>query len=237
MTPKTLWIGLVIVIILIGGLFIFRSNDADDAENATTTPATTTSSTGGSTATGGTGGTAQPVLANGTYTLDTEESLITWTGKKPLVLGYEDTGTFAIKSGTVKVSDGVVVSGEFFIDMDSLVVTKTSNTKIGMDKLENHLRSTDFFAIETYPNAKFVLTSVVNGQVTGDLTIKNKTAPISFPAAIRSESETRLVAQAALVMNRATWDIRYGSDTFFDNLGDNLIADEVQLSLKLVATK
>ncbi len=219
MNPKMLWIGLLIIIVLIGGLFLFRPEGTTDTEITTD----------------GTGETS--ALTDGTYALNTEESVITWTGRKPKILGYEDSGTFMMKSGAVTVVGSAVASGDFVIDMDSLAVTTTSSKKGTTSMLENHLRSDDFFSIETYPEARFVITSVVDGMVTGDLTIKNKTAPITFPATVRSESSTRLVADAAFVMDRTTWDVRYGSDNFFDNLGDNLIADEVQIKLLLVATK
>ena len=78
---------------------------------------------------------------------------------------------------------------------------------------------------------------MTNGVVTGDLTIKGHTEKITFPAQIVSETDTRLVADASITLNRANWDIRYGSGTFFEDLGDSLIDDKVGLTLHLVATK
>jgi polyisoprenoid-binding protein YceI len=248
MTQKTIWWILGIVIVVLLGLWAWNVRPDDAGTDMATTTASTTpevidvgasgAGSGAQPAGTQTGGVQAPGnLPNGGYTIDTEASVVRWTGTKPRVLGYEDTGTVQLKSGTLKVGDGNVISGDFYIDMDSIAVTKTSNTKAGGDRLVSHLKSDDFFGVEKYPNAHFVIKNVTNGTVTGDLTIKSTTKTISFPAAIRAESETRLRAQAAIVLNRATWDIRYGSGSFFQDLGDNLIADTVQLDLDLVATK
>jgi polyisoprenoid-binding protein YceI len=121
--------------------------------------------------------------------------------------------------------------------MDSLAVTSSSNVKVAAEKLEEHLRSDDFFSIETYPEARFVIKNVSAGMVTGDLTVKSITKTITFPAKIVSESDARIVADASIILNRANWDIRYGSGSFFEDLGDSLIDDKVGITLHLVATK
>jgi polyisoprenoid-binding protein YceI len=243
MNQKAIYIilGLVVLILLV--LFVVRMGDKQTDDVATTTVATTTGSTstsvsGGSNANGTNA--IQAPLPDGEYTLSTEESVIGWTGRKPRVLGYEDTGTLKLKSGELKVSGGVITSGQFFIDMESLAVTTTgrdSATTTYGEQLRKHLRSSDFFDVEAYNNASFVITSIANGVVTGDLTIKNKTNSISFPAKVTSVSPTRLETTASITLDRAAWEIRYGSDSFFDNLGDNLIADEVAITLDLVAVQ
>ena len=149
-----------------------------------------------------------------------------------------DTGTLKLKGdSSLKVANGNIVAGDFTIDMESLDVTTTSNTKIGVDKLEGHLRSEDFLSIEAHPTARFVIKNVTNGTVTGDLTIKGITKTITFPAKIESETDARIVADASVILNRANWDIRYGSGSFFEDLGDSIIDDKVAITLHLVATK
>ncbi len=241
MNKKTLWglVAAVVVILLAMWAWNARTNNSAD-DMATTTASTTPDVVAGGTTqtTGGTSGVKKPGnLPDGKYSVNAASSTMTWTGSKPRVLGYEDSGTINIKSGTLRVADGHVFEGDFFIDMQSIKVTETSNTKAGADKLENHLLSDDFFAAEKYPNAEFVIKNVTNGVVTGDLTIKATTKTISFPATIVAESDTRLVADASVTLNRSLWDIRYGSGTFFDDLGDSLIADEMKLTFHLIAEK
>lgn len=243
MNQKALYGILIAVIIILLGLWAFSARRADaPTDMSTTTPATTTvATTNGAAAVSPASpaiGPSQGDLVDGTYALSVEESLISWEGTKPLISNYVDTGTLELKSGSsVSVYGGNITSGQFVIDMDSLAVTSTSNTRVAAEKLEEHLRSDDFFSIETYPEARFVIKNVTNGTVTGDLTIKNITKTITFPARITSETDSRIVADASVVLNRASWDIRYGSGSFFEDLGDSLIDDKVGLTLHLVATK
>ncbi len=239
MNQKTLWGIVVAVVIILLAVWAWnaRTNDSTDDMATTTNPTTTPTTTGTTGTTGGTGVKPQGNLPNGTFAVVAEESTINWTGSKPRILGYEDTGTIGVKSGTLGVNNGAITSGSFFIDMESIAVTKVSNKKATNEMLENHLKSEDFFAVEKYPNAEFVIKNVTNGVVTGDLTIKATTKTISFPATIVAESQTRLVADATVTLNRSLWDIRYGSGTFFDDLGDSLIADEMKLKLHVVAGK
>lgn len=223
MTQKTIWWLLGAIIIIILAIWAFGGRTADDATDvATTTPTT---------------GDIQANLPDGTYAINTDESVVRWIGTKPRVLGYQDNGTVMLSGGTVTVAGGAIASGDFTIDMSTITVEKTSNENRPGSMLEEHLKSDDFFDVETYPTVRFAITNVTDGMVTGDLTVKATTKEISFPATVRTEGDTRLVAQADIVVDRSEWDVRYGSGSFFSDLGDNLIADEVQIRLELVATK
>jgi polyisoprenoid-binding protein YceI len=113
------------------------------------------------------------------------------------------------------------------------------------DKLTNHLKSPDFFDVEKYPTGTFVITKVTpkngpngaNMLVTGNLTVKGKTNPISFPAKINVNGN-QLTADANFIMDRSKYDIRYGSKTYFpDRAVNDVIENEVNMGLKLVASK
>lgn len=97
-----------------------------------------------------------------------------------------------------------------------------------------HIKSDDFFAVETYPTATFVstlITSTENGyDVTGDLTIIDQTHPITL--SIQEKDQTTYTA--SFDIDRTVWGITYGSDNFFDNLGDNVINDTISYELVLV---
>ncbi|NBC81985.1 MAG: YceI family protein [Bacteroidetes bacterium] len=165
----------------------------------------------------------------------TDESEIIWTGKK---VGGEHYGTIQLKSGTLQMEKGKLSSAGVVVDMTTIVDKDIK--KDGMRaKLEGHLKSDDFFGVEKYPESTFKLTKVEkikDGKfnVTGDLTIKGKTHPISFPAEVNKEGN-KYVATADLVFDRSKYDVRYGSKSFFDDLGDNMIYDDVELSVRLVA--
>ena len=183
---------------------------------------------------------ASSVLAQ-SYTIDASKSTVNWHGEK--VTG-EHTGTIQLKSGALNV-DGYKMTGEFQIDM-----TTIANTDIGSDemrgKLEGHLKSDDFFSVASHPTATFKITktsplkeregSKANFRITGDLTIKGITHEISFPAHVET-SEGGVMAKAKVTIDRSKWEVRYGSGTFFDNLGNKLIYDDFHLELALVGSK
>ncbi|HZY79898.1 MAG TPA: YceI family protein [Cyclobacteriaceae bacterium] len=168
------------------------------------------------------------------YKVDTKQSTLVWTGKK--VTG-QHTGTISLASGEFAAEGTQIKSGSFDVDVASLADTDITNPE-GKAKLERHLKSDDFFGVEKYPTANFVVSSVTlkSGNeytVKGKLTIKGKTNDIEFPAVVATEGKN-LVATARITVDRSKYDVRYGSKSFFDNLGDKYIDDEFQLDLKLV---
>ncbi|MFD2565255.1 YceI family protein [Aquimarina rubra] len=160
--------------------------------------------------------------------INTSESSINWTGKK--VTG-QHTGTLNFSSGFLTFENNTLSGGEFVVDMTSLAVTDLEAGK-GKEKLEGHLTSDDFFGVKNHKNAKLVIkkASKMDGgyKVTGDLTIKGKTNPITFDLVVN-----RATASTTLSVDRTKYDIKYGSGSFFDNLGDKTIYDEFELAVNL----
>lgn len=171
------------------------------------------------------------------YKVDTDESVINWKGYKVTGQHY---GTVKLKEGSLEYTDGMLSGGSFAIDMGTITVGDLEGEYKG--KLENHLKSDDFFGVKNYPTAKFVITEVISRgkpgdyRITGDLTIKETTKPVKFNASITEEGGKH-VAMADITIDRAEYDVRYGSGSFFDNLGDKTIYDEFDLQVKLVASK
>lgn len=162
--------------------------------------------------------------------IDLDASTINWTGKK--VTG-EHTGTIKIKSGELKMKDGQLEGGSFVIDMTTIACTDLSGG--GAEKLVRHLSSDDFFGIANHPTAKLVITDVNkrgdtnNYEVSADLTIKGITKPIEFIAQVGEKT-----AMADISVDRTQYDIKYGSGSFFDGLGDKMIYDNFDLQVNLV---
>lgn len=172
-----------------------------------------------------------------TVSVDTNASQITWKGYK--VTG-EHAGTIAVKEGNFTYDGDVLTGGSFVIDMTSIACTDLQGEYAG--KLVGHLKSDDFFGVATYPTAKFEITKVVSRgkagdyKVTGNLTIKDTTKEIRFNTTV-DQSTGVPVATANITIDRSDFNVRYGSGSFFDNLGDKTIYDEFDLGLKLVGTK
>ena len=185
------------------------------------------------------GSTARPLnpIVSSTATVDPAASTVTWKGYK--VTGAHE-GTIAVKSGQLQFSDaGQLQGGSFVIDMGSLAVTDLTGEYA--DKLRGHLVSGDFFGTDEYPEARYTITKVTPGKVgqyrvDGQLTIKDKTHAESFDANVY-RVDGAYVATAQLKIDRSKYDVRYGSGSFFDDLGDKAIYDEFDLDIELVTSK
>lgn len=158
----------------------------------------------------------------------TSESTVTWKGYK--VTGSHE-GTVSLESGALMFEEGKLTGGEFVVDMTTLTSTDLEGEY--KDKLDGHLKSDDFFGVANHPTSKLVFTSVkATGknkyEVTGDLTIKNKTNPVTFDLSIYGSKAT-----GSLKIDRSKYDVRYGSGSFFENLGDKTIYDEFDLVVDL----
>ena len=174
-----------------------------------------------------------------------DASEVKWTGKKVLVESAH-TGNIKVKSGEIELKDNNIAKANFELDMNSISNTDLAASPSDKGKLEGHLKSADFFDVAKYPTATFKVTSAkvlptpkageATHEVTGDLTLKGKTAPITFPATV-SMVDGKAQATANLKIDRTKWDVKYGSDKFFKGLGDKVIANDIDLSVKIVATK
>lgn len=167
--------------------------------------------------------------------IDVEKSTITWVGKK--VTGQHN-GTIKLKEGALNMTDGKLSGGSFVIDMSSITNLDMAG-KEGAGKLEGHLKSEDFFNVAEHSTATLTITDVVHRgtdgsyKVIGDLTIKGITKPVKFNTQIVEEGGMQ-VASADITVDRSDYNVRYGSGSFFDNLGDKTIYDEFDLNVKLV---
>ena len=112
---------------------------------------------------------------------------------------------------------------------------------LGNKRFENHLKSKDFFEIEVYPISKFEIAGTKNKDgktyVTGNMTIKNITKEINFPATILENDETVTLKSETFQINRADFNVKYKSKTFFNDLKEKFINDEFDLHVTIVAKK
>ncbi|SEW49887.1 YceI family protein [Chitinophaga arvensicola] len=169
------------------------------------------------------------------FQVDSKESKLNWTGKK--VTGQHE-GTINIADGKLDVDNNVLKGGSFSLDTRTIAVTDIKDAG-GNAKLLGHLKSEDFFSVEKFPSANFVTTSVVskgggNYDVTGNLTIKGITNPVTFPATV-TVAGNKLTAKAAIKVDRTKYNIKYGSKSFFEGIGDKAIYDDFDLDVTLVA--
>lgn len=157
------------------------------------------------------------------------ESTVTWKAYK--VTGSHH-GTIDLKEGALEFDGDKLVGGEFVVDMGTLVSNDLEGEYKG--KLEGHLKSDDFFAVDKHETSKLVFTDVKSTgknsyEVTGDLTVKGIAKPVTFDVSIYGSKAT-----ATMKVDRTEYDIKFRSGGFFENLGDKLIYDEFDLVVDLV---
>ncbi len=165
-----------------------------------------------------------------TKQVDASKSNIVWVGKK--LTGQHD-GTVGLKSGALNFKKDKLAGGTFTVDMNALTV-KDIPTGKGKEDLEGHLKANDFFGTEKYPTANLVFKKIAaKGDglytVTGNLTIKGITKPITFDMATTANTAT-----TTLNIDRTQYGIKYNSGNFFKNLGDKTIDDIFELKVALV---
>jgi polyisoprenoid-binding protein YceI len=169
--------------------------------------------------------------------VDVASSYIVWKGYKVTGSHY---GKIKIKSGALEFNEGVLTGGTFEIDMTS--ITCDDLTGGSNEKLVGHLKSDDFFGSATHPVSTFKITSVTpkgtpgDYKIVGDLTIKGITEQVKFYANV-TEADGQIKASGDVTVDRSLYNVRFGSNSFFGNLGDKTIYDDFELTVNLVANK
>lgn len=177
-----------------------------------------------------------------TYTIDSTTT-VTWKGSKPT--GSHE-GTFKVKDGSLTVNNNAITGGSFNIDINSLNNIDLAKDPEQKGGLEGHLKSPDFFDAAKYPTAKFEITSVepyvadslsktkdATHIIKGNLTLKDSTKNISFPAKVTVDANT-VAAFADFDIDRTQWGMNYKGP---NNPADWVISKTVNLKLSVSATK
>ncbi|MBU8881580.1 hypothetical protein CBW16_02390 [Flavobacteriaceae bacterium JJC] len=184
-----------------------------------------------------------------TFTVNADSSAVKWTGYHKGGLNPR-FGTMKT-TGTLSVENGNLTAGSLTSDISSLVTDpasvdpKLSEGKTSAD-LDGHLKSADFFDAEKYPSVKFEITKVsdlaagtesktegANKTVSGNLTIKDKTVNVTFPAKVEI-TDGKASLQSKFTINRQDWGLAYGTE---GDPKDWMISQEVDLELHIVAGK
>ena len=158
------------------------------------------------------------------------QSYLRWYGEE--LTGKTHFGNLSFKKAQINLQDGVITSGNFLVNMTSLTVEDLSGG--GKAKLTSHLKSDDFFSVEKHPEAILTITQkakVENGvqSLVGELTIKGIHHPVEFTMTLGDNNS----ANAQLTFDRSKYEVRFRSGSFFENLGDKLILDDIKLEAKL----
>lgn len=175
------------------------------------------------------------------FNVDAAASTFKWHATKVTGQHY---GVAKFSKGTITTDGKALKTAEITVDMNTIDATDLTGEY--HDKLVGHLKGDDFFSVEKHGAAVIKVksataikpskTSANNYSVVADLTIKGITQEVTFPA-LAVISDKQVVVNADFMVNRAKFDIRYGSSSFFEGLGDKAIADEFNVKVRVVAAK
>ncbi|MEJ6980717.1 YceI family protein [Pedobacter sp. P351] len=176
-------------------------------------------------------------VATETFKVDTKASSIEWVAGK---IGGSHSGTIQLASGSLAFEGKSLKSGNFGIDMTSIVITDLKGNS--NQNLLNHLKGDDFFSVAKNPASSFQITKVTSAgtdrvNITGNLIIKGISNEITFPATVKRANKTVVAVAKGVKVDRTKYDIKYRSKNFFSDIGDKAIDDEFELSINLVAKK
>ncbi|MEP2446570.1 MAG: YceI family protein [Balneola sp.] len=168
--------------------------------------------------------------------IDIKESEVKWKGTKMRGLGKHE-GIISIKNGYFETKDGEFYGGKIVFDMNSISVTDIPKREpIPRRRLNNHLKSDDFFGVEKYPEAEFLIVKVLkkekqNITVEGELSIRDVKDRITvFLEISRDNSEIRSIS-SKLEFDRFNWNIGY-KGSWADR---TLVDKEIEITLLLHA--
>lgn len=172
--------------------------------------------------------------------VDLNSSIINWKGFKTFT-NDSHLGTISIQEGEFQLENGKLVGGRFVIDMNSIVCTDLEDETYNA-KLVNHLKSNDFFAVDSFPTATFEITNVVeevNSEkgtshlISGNLTIRGITKNITFPANVTVDENGVSLSAPEFGVNRTEFNVMFRSSGVAGVLKDQLIDDNMLLTINV----
>ncbi|HMQ75036.1 MAG TPA: YceI family protein [Flavobacteriales bacterium] len=162
------------------------------------------------------------------YVLDLAASKLTWKGVMIGVKYHE--GTMAFTEGKFMVKGGQLMSGTFAVDMRSMVPVDTNyNKDYTKEKLTGHLASADFFAVDSFPEARFEVASVSGNTATGKLTVRGRTNVETVTDIVISEENGMANASGKLVFNRQKYGVSWANP-----MKDMVLSDDIEITVSLV---
>ena len=184
------------------------------------------------------------------YSVATTGDEIAWEGYKTFSIGDAHNGTIQVNEGSFLVEGDKLVGGSFTIDMTSINDLDLVESPEYKAKLEGHLKSPDFFAVDSFPTAKFEITGAeavgaadttgATHKISGNLTLRGITKNVTIPAMVEMTDAGINFSTPEFVIDRSQWDVKFRSTSFTeftDIAKDKVIDNKIKLSVDLKATK
>lgn len=180
-------------------------------------------------------------IADGKHDIDKNESQVNWYGRN---FRSSHHGSLDIVQASIDFKNETAAGIQIDIDMDSIKNIDLED-KTYRGYLEHHLKSSDFFDVSKHPQASLRSKKIepIRGvdkktsayKIVADLNIKSVSNEIEFEALIYLNNEGKINMQAHFDFDRSKWDVRYGSEKFFEKLGMHLVSNIISMDIYLVA--
>jgi len=165
-------------------------------------------------------------------TIDPAQSMVIWSGT---MLGvYTHEGTLDLTKAELSMADGRITGGSFTADMNSMVATDENyNPEQGStpEKLVGHLKSTDFFDVENYPEATFVITGAGDNSVTGMMTIRGITHEETVENVMMSKEGDKVKITGDMTIDRKKYNVSWDSP-----VAERVLSNDLVLKIELLGT-
>ena len=172
-----------------------------------------------------------------TYTIDPAHSSIEFSTKHMMVTTVR--GRFTEYGGEVEAAS----AGEPETARGSFAI-KTASVDTGNEQRDGHLRSGDFFDVEKYPEITFRSTGIEKTgdntySVTGDLTIKDVTRPVTLAVEVEAAfndpfGNERVGLSASTEINRTDWGLNWNQTL---EAGRLLVSEKVKISAEVALVR
>jgi len=177
-----------------------------------------------------------PASLTGTYTIDPTHSRIGFVARHAMVTKVR--GSFNEFEGTGYFDAGNPTSSHLQLTIQAASIDTRNADRDG------HLKGNDFFDMERYPEITFASTSVEqvdgdNYRVTGDLTIKGVTKPVTVDfeydgTAVDPYGNTRVGFEGKTTVNRKDWGVSWNAAL---DAGGVLVSEKVTLEFEVSAIR
>jgi polyisoprenoid-binding protein YceI len=166
-----------------------------------------------------------------TYTIDAASSKLMWEGNMTGVKAYSHSGDLKITSGTLMTKGPLLTGGEFTADMNSINPTDNGySAEHPREGLIGHLRSADFFAVDSFPTATLKITGMEGTTATADLTLRGKTNTETITDIVLTpNADGTVTAAGKLVFDRKKYNV-----TFPGPAQDMILSNDIVLSVELM---
>lgn len=181
-----------------------------------------------------------PSLQTGRFEANIEKSVVRWVGRNLL---NQHNGTIGLESAHLILENGNLVGGEATLDMNAIVCVDIEDSEMA-SMLIGHLRTDDFFLVDSYPTSHFSLSSVEaienvnpgspNCVIKGVFTLRGHSEPIEFIGTLGSD-DASIALQAQFDIDRVLWNSKYGSGRIYEALGKHVVNDLISISFQLIA--